>query len=66
MPIVERSAASFGPLLQELRMERSDAGHGKILSRALDEQRIDGSVRLEPISAFDPVVKLDHKAREIR
>ena len=66
MPIVERAAPSLGPLLQELRMERPDAWDGEILSRAFGQQRIDGPVCLEPISAFDPIVKLNDEAREFR
>jgi hypothetical protein len=59
-------AASLGPLPQELRMQRPDARDGEILSRALDQQGIDGSVSLQPIFAFDPIVKLNDKAREFR
>ena len=66
MPIIERAVASLGPLLQEFRMERPDAGHGEILSRAFDEQGIDGSVSFQPIFAFDPIVELNDKAREFR
>lgn len=66
MPIVERPAASLGPLPQELRMQRPDARDGEILSRALDQQGIDGSVSLQLIFAFDPIVKLNDKAREFR
>jgi hypothetical protein len=59
MPIIERSMPGLGPLLKQPRVARPNAWDYEILSRTLDEQRIDGPFGFEPVSAFNPIVELD-------